>query len=70
MGNLSTYEVFGGKHVHKEIVCKGCKYAHGEPPWADRPTKGYCKVYRRVDGLQKPDDVYYDGTPCEFREPE
>lgn len=54
--------------VHPEIVCIGCRYSHGEPPFADLPKKAYCKIYRREDGVEKPSEVYFDGKPCEFRE--
>lgn len=70
MGNLDSDELFGGRHVHPDIVCIGCMFSHGDPPFADSPQKSYCKVYRREDGMMKPKDVYFDGAPCEHREPE
>lgn len=49
--------------------CEMCKYANGEPPWADLPGKSNCKVYRYEDGLMKPYDVVHFGAECEFFEP-
>lgn len=66
----SIGERWGCLTVHPEIVCTGCRYSHGEPPWADLPEKSYCMVYRREDGIDKPRDVYFEGKPCEFYEPE
>lgn len=56
--------------VCSDVVCIGCRFAHGEPPWADAPNKAYCKVYRREDGLIKPSSVLFKSVSCEFREPE
>lgn len=66
MSNLNTTETFGVKRVHPDIVCKGCKYANGEKPFADMPTKMYCMVYDRESGHRKPTDVYYDGKECRY----
>ena len=63
MSNLNNNEVFGGRHVHPDIVCKTCVLAHGEPPFADGPEKGNCKYYRQE---LKPASVYFDGEDCEF----
>ena len=67
MSNLNNGEVFVGRHVHPDIVCKTCVLAHGEPPFADGPEKAYCKYYKR-GGAEggKPNTVYFDGEACEF----
>lgn len=70
MSNLDTNELFGGKHVHDNILCVGCRYAHGNPPLADAPNKSYCKVYRREDGIMKPGAVCFGGGTWKFRDPE
>lgn len=63
MSNLNNSEMFGGRHVHPDIVCKTCVFANGEPPFADGPEKGNCKYYKQE---LKPAAVYFDGEPCEF----
>lgn len=68
MSNLDEH--LAATPVCADIVCVGCKYSHGDPPFADLPKKAYCKVYRREDGIMKPKEVYFEGKPCEFREPE
>ena len=66
----SKNERWGCLTVHREIVCIGCRYSHGEPPFADMPKKSNCVVYRNEDGVMKPKEIYFEGKPCEFREPE
>lgn len=46
--------------------CRSCRFAHGEPPFADGPEKAYCMIYSREEGEAKPPEVYYDGQKCEF----
>ncbi len=48
--------------------CKTCMFSHGEPPFEDLPEKAYCEIYSRDEGIQKPDEVYFDGKECEFYE--
>lgn len=47
-------------------ACETCIFAHGEPPFADLPTKAYCMIYSRDRGISKPPGVYYEGKPCEY----
>jgi hypothetical protein len=42
--------------------------SHGEPPFADTPQKGCCKIYEYPE--PKPDVVYFDGRKCEYYEQE
>lgn len=65
MSNLNSNEVFGCRRVHPDIKCKTCRYANGTPPFADLPTKSYCKIYDRESGMRKPPEVYYEGKDCE-----
>ncbi|SEA05772.1 hypothetical protein SAMN04515656_10335 [Eubacterium aggregans] len=60
-------QVFGGKHVNDNIVCIGCRYAYGEPPFEDTPQKSNCEMYPDYSGETKPNDVYFDGAPCPYR---
>ena len=68
MSNLSNNnEIFGGRHVHPNIVCKTCVWSHGPAPFADDPEKSNCLKYP-VDGEygDKPNSVYFDGEDCEY----
>lgn len=67
-GNLSNEnkEIFGGRHVHPNIVCKNCVYAHGPAPFEDDPEKAYCLVYSRAKTTGKPNEIYFDGEDCEY----
>ncbi len=60
-------QVFGGKRVNPNIVCIGCRFAYGEPPFEDTPFKSYCEMYPRAGVEQKPNDVYFDGAKCPYR---
>ena len=68
MSNLSNNdnEVFGGRHVHPNIVCKTCVFANGPAPFEDGPEKSNCQRYRNDDGAIKPSSVYFDGEDCEY----
>ena len=59
-------ERFGSVGPHPDIVCKTCVFAHGDPPFADEPTKANCMVYEAENGTDKPDTVYYNGADCEY----
>jgi hypothetical protein len=50
--------------------CRTCMFAHGEPPWADAFDKAHCLMYPESDGVDKPNDVYFDGAPCDYYERE
>ena len=50
--------------------CLTCIFAHGDPPFEDRPEKAYCKIYSKNDSTGKPKEVYFDGAECEFYEKE
>lgn len=54
----------------KPTRCMLCRNAHGEAPWADKPTKSYCIAYPREANMRKPAAVYYDGADCEKFVPE
>lgn len=60
-------QVFGGKRVNPSIVCIGCRFAYGEPPFADTPFKSNCEMYPNEIGVIKPNDVYFDGAKCPYR---
>ncbi|MEG0377204.1 MAG: hypothetical protein RR581_06170 [Eubacterium sp.] len=70
MSNLSNPGGFGGKSVNPKIVCIGCRFSYGEPPFADTPFKSNCKIYPNESGEIKPNNVYFDGGPCPYRLPE
>lgn len=67
-GNLSNEnkEVFGGRHVHPNIVCKTCIYSRGPAPFEDGPEKSNCRVYQIGKRGDKPNSVYFDGEDCEY----
>lgn len=67
--NLHQPMFFGGRTA-APTYCETCVFAHGKPPFADRPEKSYCRIYTREGGKQKPPDVYYEGARCEFYEQE
>lgn len=46
--------------------CKTCVYSKRPAPFANHYEKAYCLVYTREDGESKPEDVKYNGAPCEF----
>jgi hypothetical protein len=55
-------EMMGGK-ARNPKACLTCMFSHGEPPFADTPIKGSCKIYEYPES--KPDEVYFDGAECE-----
>lgn len=63
--NLQQSEVFGCRTINPKY-CRTCIFAHGEPPFADSPKKAYCVIYNRDLALKKPDNVYFNGAPCEY----
>lgn len=65
----SENQVFGCNKINPKY-CKTCIFARGNPPFEDLPEKANCMVYSNDSGLTKPDDVYYDGAPCEYYEKE
>lgn len=50
----------------KAKYCKTCMFSHGKPPYADLPEKCHCMIFEYPN--DKPNDVYYDGKPCEYYE--
>lgn len=48
------------------VYCQTCRFARGEPPFADAPNKASCMIYENPE--LKPDDVYFYGKPCEYYE--
>ena len=68
MRNLrNNNEIFGGRHVHPNIVCKTCVWSHGPAPFADDPEKSNCLKYP-VDGEygDTPNSVYIAVEDCEY----
>ena len=64
--NLRNFdETFGCRRINPKY-CMTCRFARGEPPFEDAPEKGRCMIYSREEGESKPDEVYFDGQPCEF----
>ncbi|MCQ2380506.1 MAG: hypothetical protein MJ025_06270 [Victivallaceae bacterium] len=59
---------FVGRSAHPDIVCKGCIFAMGSNPLADRYDKAYCIEYP-PDGPygSKPHEVYFDGKQRKYR---
>ncbi|MCQ2380408.1 MAG: hypothetical protein MJ025_05775 [Victivallaceae bacterium] len=59
---------FVGRSAHPDIVCKGCIFSMGSEPHSDRYDKAYCIEYPYGGEYgSKPNSVYYDGGPCEYR---
>lgn len=52
----------------KYTQCKTCAHSHGKSIFENDPSKSYCEVYTRESGIQKPDNVYFDGAKCDFYE--
>lgn len=63
--NLEQAEMFACKEINPK-QCKTCVFSHGAPPFEDLPTKAYCVIYSRENGLRKPDSVYFNGGACEY----
>lgn len=67
MSNLTNPGGFGGKRVNPNIVCIGCRFAYGEPPFEDTPFKSNCEIYPNSSGEIKPNEIYFDGEKCKYR---
>ena len=44
--------------------CDTCQFAHGDNPFENKPTKAYCQMYPKKDGIGKPNEVYMKGGRC------
>lgn len=67
MSNITNPGGIGGKRVNPNIVCIGCRFAYGNPPFEDSPFKSNCEIYPIAGGQDKPNDVYFDGAKCPYR---
>lgn len=50
------------------VYCLTCKFATVREPFGRLPKLSNCKIYEDAD--LKPDEVLFDGEPCEYYEPE
>lgn len=56
-------------------ACQTCMFAHGDVNWNGNklvlnPGKCFCQMYEPDDSNGKPQDVAFDGAPCEWYERE
>lgn len=56
-------------------ACQTCLFSRGKVMWNGkeltlRPDIGFCKIYDPDDYTGKPQDVAFDGAPCEWYEHE
>ena len=58
----------GGGGRKADCVCESCIFAAVIDPIGRQPKMRYCKIYETDDSEGKPDDVLYEGVPCEYYE--
>lgn len=67
--NLHQPLPFGGR-VTTHKWCDACMFCEVINPIGRQPQTRYCKIFEPTDSDGKPDEVIYDGEPCEYYEPE
>ena len=50
------------------VYCRTCRFATVREPFGRLPDLAICMIYEGAD--LKPDEVTFDGEPCEYYEPE
>lgn len=58
--------------INSYAQCRDCMYRgleiNGE--WISDGDRAYCKVFRKEDGMSKPNGLYDGTVKCEFRDKE